>query len=329
MNDIFYFWKQKIKQNKIKEIEKEIIKAKVELNEDLRIARNLAVLTPFQISNKNRLQLSILPLSDRIRVLRYNLSKLICYREVLVRDNLLDKANLMNPSIKSPSIDQHRDKEEQMEEACTPKSSGLPLTLGRTITTTTTTTTTNGLITEEIESNQISGSQNDQMNENENENRIGSPITAEHLRTNHVSEVEVIVENEVKGIIPEAESKRSYTPNSIKSPSSSIKIVTSGRRQSSSSSDHHSSIKSSSKKSPGLGDQSGWGLPLKKKNTWNVKGLNGIKTHLSHRPATANSFQSTSGVGVGAGAGSGAINGVGRIAVSDQSKRLPQAWGLP
>ncbi|EGG10223.1 uncharacterized protein MELLADRAFT_76996 [Melampsora larici-populina 98AG31] len=312
-------------KNKIKEIEKEIIKAKVELNEDLRIARNLAVLTPFQISNKNRLQLSILPLSDRIRVLRYNLSKLICYREVLVRDNLLDKANLMNPSIKSPSIDQHRDKEEPTEEACTPKSSGLPLTLGRTITTTTTTTTTttNGLITEEIESDKINGSQNDQMNENEDENRIGSPITAEHLRTNHVSEVEVIVENEVKGIIPEAESKRSYTPSSIKSPSSSIKIVTSGRRQSSSSSDHHSSIKSSSKKSPGLGDESGWGSPLKKKNTWNVKGLNGIKTHLAHRPATANTFQSTSG------AGSGATNGVGRIAVTDQSKRLTQAWGLP
>ncbi|KAG0140909.1 hypothetical protein CROQUDRAFT_325680 [Cronartium quercuum f. sp. fusiforme G11] len=77
--------------SKIEELEQEILKAKADLNEDLRIARNLAVLTPFQVSTRTRLQQAIVPISHRIRVARHHLSRLVCYREILLRDNILDK----------------------------------------------------------------------------------------------------------------------------------------------------------------------------------------------------------------------------------------------
>lgn len=69
------------------------MKAKIVLNEDLRIARNLAVLTPFQVPTRVRLQQAIVKISYRIRSSRYTLSRLVCYREILVRDNILDKPN--------------------------------------------------------------------------------------------------------------------------------------------------------------------------------------------------------------------------------------------
>lgn len=67
-------------------LETQIVTAKNALNEDLRLARNLAVLTPFQFSTRSRLQQAILPVAERVRSSRCILSKLVCYREILVRD---------------------------------------------------------------------------------------------------------------------------------------------------------------------------------------------------------------------------------------------------
>ncbi|WAR54978.1 hypothetical protein PtB15_4B596 [Puccinia triticina] len=73
-------------------LEGQILAAKTELNEDLRLARNLAVLTPFQFSTRSKLQLAIMPVANRVRNSRSQLSKLVCYREIFVRDLALSIA---------------------------------------------------------------------------------------------------------------------------------------------------------------------------------------------------------------------------------------------
>jgi len=56
------------------------------LNAELRIGRNLAVLTPFQRSTRDRIQLAVLPLAKKIRHLRMELARLRCYEEILRTD---------------------------------------------------------------------------------------------------------------------------------------------------------------------------------------------------------------------------------------------------
>lgn len=310
-------------KSKIKELENEILKAKTELNEDLRIARNLAVLTPFQISTKNRLQVSILPIAERIRILRHNLSKLICYREVLLRDNLIDKPNvLLNTSSSNSNSPNHHELKkvggsengQNEEEACTPKCAGGTLGLGN----------RNDSITEEIDVKKInsligsSSSSHHHQHQHLNGNRIGSPISPTHLtsNSNHKSTVAVSEESNMIGLIPEAESKR--VMNGVGGSrelvnSSSINVLPG--RPSSAAADHHSPIS-----------------PLKKPTTggggWAGKRLNGIKNQTNGnggnlRPATANSSIQSSGM-------SGSTNGNGiKGSLDHQAKRLTQAWGLP
>ncbi|KAI7953972.1 hypothetical protein MJO28_006519 [Puccinia striiformis f. sp. tritici] len=81
-------------------LEAQILAAKSELNEDLRLARNLAVLTPFQLSTRSKLQQAILPVANRVRNSRCQLSKLVCYREILVRDLALGLSTT-NDSVKN------------------------------------------------------------------------------------------------------------------------------------------------------------------------------------------------------------------------------------
>ncbi|KAI8443337.1 hypothetical protein BY996DRAFT_8271625, partial [Phakopsora pachyrhizi] len=78
-------------KTKIVQVESSVIRCKMTLNEDLRLARNLAVLTPFQISTRNRLQNSIMPISERVKTLRMSLSRWVCYREILIREGSLLK----------------------------------------------------------------------------------------------------------------------------------------------------------------------------------------------------------------------------------------------
>ncbi|MBW0542378.1 hypothetical protein O181_082093 [Austropuccinia psidii MF-1] len=101
-------------KKKLLKLDSQILTAKNDLNEDLRLARNLAVLTPFQLSTRARLQQAIIPVADRIRTSRYALSKLLCYREILIRDFPLkpirSRQNTLNQQVgleKSPSNDEN------------------------------------------------------------------------------------------------------------------------------------------------------------------------------------------------------------------------------
>lgn len=56
------------------------------LEEELRLGRNFAILTPFQRSTRDRIQTAALPLSKKISALRVEITKYTCYRFVLLSD---------------------------------------------------------------------------------------------------------------------------------------------------------------------------------------------------------------------------------------------------
>jgi hypothetical protein len=78
-------------QLKITELEKRINSLQLQLESDLRCARNFAILTPFQHSTRQRLQEHIPPLAKRIQQLRLDLGKLQCHKEVLHADFVGDE----------------------------------------------------------------------------------------------------------------------------------------------------------------------------------------------------------------------------------------------
>ncbi|KAK4051990.1 hypothetical protein OIO90_004520 [Microbotryomycetes sp. JL221] len=71
-------------------IEKEIAHVKLRLQELMRHVRNLATLTPFRASTRDRLVPAVPPLERAIRQTRMSLAKLLCHREVLARDLLVE-----------------------------------------------------------------------------------------------------------------------------------------------------------------------------------------------------------------------------------------------
>jgi hypothetical protein len=72
---------------KIKDLESRITTTRLQLDADVRAARSLAILTPFQQATRNRLQEATRPLAKRIKLCRLDLAKLECHRDVL-RDDL-------------------------------------------------------------------------------------------------------------------------------------------------------------------------------------------------------------------------------------------------
>lgn len=71
---------------KIKDLESKLNSAQYSLDSDVRIARNLAVLTPFQRSTRERLVQAIPALAKRIRSMRMQVAMLTCHRDVLYAD---------------------------------------------------------------------------------------------------------------------------------------------------------------------------------------------------------------------------------------------------
>jgi hypothetical protein len=57
-----------------------------DLDADLRVARNLAILTPFQRATRDRIQVAVTPLAKKVRITRIELARLVCYRFVLLTD---------------------------------------------------------------------------------------------------------------------------------------------------------------------------------------------------------------------------------------------------
>ncbi|PVG04822.1 hypothetical protein CPB86DRAFT_721318 [Serendipita vermifera] len=76
---------------KVAELEKKVVTLQGQLDSDLRTAKNLAVLTPFQQTTRVRLQAHVPPLSRRINQLRLDLVKLICHKDVLHADFVADE----------------------------------------------------------------------------------------------------------------------------------------------------------------------------------------------------------------------------------------------
>jgi hypothetical protein len=72
------------------------------LASDLRIVRNLAVLTPFANPTRQRIQLGLQPVSRRIKASRQNIARLVCCREVLCRDLLASEREILREKQASP-----------------------------------------------------------------------------------------------------------------------------------------------------------------------------------------------------------------------------------
>ncbi|GAA5940665.1 hypothetical protein JCM1841_002015, partial [Sporobolomyces salmonicolor] len=75
---------------RINELDAEIRQARDAVQTDLRLAKHLAILTPFRSSTREKILTAIPPIERRVRQARMNLVKLICYREVLSRDLLVE-----------------------------------------------------------------------------------------------------------------------------------------------------------------------------------------------------------------------------------------------
>ncbi|KDQ06212.1 hypothetical protein BOTBODRAFT_60713 [Botryobasidium botryosum FD-172 SS1] len=70
----------------IGDLDMKIATLQAALEADFRLARNLAVLTPFQRSTRERVQAAVAPVARRVRKLRMDLAKLVCHRDVLKAD---------------------------------------------------------------------------------------------------------------------------------------------------------------------------------------------------------------------------------------------------
>lgn len=82
-------------QSKVIELEAKIKLEQASLAADLRIVRNLAILTPFTSTARNKIEAALRPVADRIRVTRQSIAKLICYRECLCRDLLAAERDIL------------------------------------------------------------------------------------------------------------------------------------------------------------------------------------------------------------------------------------------
>ena len=72
--------------SKIREFDSKIEAARTQLDSDIRLVHNLAVLTPFQRSTRDRLQAAVIKLGRHIKQLRLEIVKVTCYRDVLAAD---------------------------------------------------------------------------------------------------------------------------------------------------------------------------------------------------------------------------------------------------
>ncbi|GAA5960793.1 hypothetical protein JCM3765_000819 [Sporobolomyces pararoseus] len=80
-----------ILRTRINQLDESITRVKTSIQDDLCLAKHLSILTPFRSSTRERVLTAIPPIERRIRQTRMNLVKLICYREVLSRDLLVEE----------------------------------------------------------------------------------------------------------------------------------------------------------------------------------------------------------------------------------------------
>ncbi|CAE6537533.1 unnamed protein product [Rhizoctonia solani] len=72
--------------SKINALDEKINSAQENLQNELRITRNFAVLAPFQQATRNRIRLALKAVARRVRVIRMDMAKMACHRDVLAAD---------------------------------------------------------------------------------------------------------------------------------------------------------------------------------------------------------------------------------------------------
>lgn len=78
--------RSQIIRSKVHDLQSRIDAATTQVNSDLRIARNIATLTPFRKATRDRLVASVQILAKRITLMRLDITKLTCQRDVLADD---------------------------------------------------------------------------------------------------------------------------------------------------------------------------------------------------------------------------------------------------
>lgn len=73
-------------QSKVQDLASKISAAQSQLDSDMRFVRNIATLTPFQRSTRDRLQVAVQNMAKRIMQVRLDITKLECHRDVLSND---------------------------------------------------------------------------------------------------------------------------------------------------------------------------------------------------------------------------------------------------
>ncbi|KAG9102601.1 hypothetical protein FRC06_001681 [Ceratobasidium sp. 370] len=72
--------------SKIADLKSKINTTELHLQNELRVARNFAVLTPFQLATRTRIRLAVETLARRIQMVRIDMAKMACHRDVLAAD---------------------------------------------------------------------------------------------------------------------------------------------------------------------------------------------------------------------------------------------------
>jgi len=83
----------RIIENRIKEIESQLSETRSRLRSDLLLVQNIAILTPFQRTTRDRLHVAILNTAKRVNRLRLEETKLLCHRDTLTHDLLTADLN--------------------------------------------------------------------------------------------------------------------------------------------------------------------------------------------------------------------------------------------
>jgi len=83
--------RSRIIQSKVQDLDSKLRLAQSQLTSDMRFVRNIAVLTPFQRSTRERMQVTVQTAAKRITQVRLDIEKLTCHREVLSRDLLAEE----------------------------------------------------------------------------------------------------------------------------------------------------------------------------------------------------------------------------------------------
>lgn len=80
-------------ENRVKEIESQLSETRSRLRSDLLLVQNIATLTPFQRTTRDRLHVTVLNTAKRVNRLRLEETKLLCHRDILTHDLLTADLN--------------------------------------------------------------------------------------------------------------------------------------------------------------------------------------------------------------------------------------------